>query len=112
MWPGPSVFCGGDQSKIGSWLFRRCIEPWGAIGITIKALRYKNPYSSRKSAGREENFVFFWVYTVTRDYPQKLVALKIIAAAGKDPIAVSLYRCIAVLLVRCIIVSSAALAFG
>jgi len=69
----------------------------GAPSVSLsELLRYKNPYNSRNEAtGREENFAFFRCsfYTVTRDYPQKLVALKIIAAAGKYPdscIAVSL----------------------
>jgi hypothetical protein len=73
-------------------------EPWGAI--RIKALHYKNHYSRR-----EENFAFLRCsfYTVTRGYPQKLVALKIIAAAGKCPdscIAVSLCCWFAVSLYR------------
>lgn len=97
MWLEPSAFCGGDQSKIDSWLFRRCIEPWGAIGVlsklcVIKTLRQPQQVSRKRRKLR----IFFRCsfYTVTRDYPQKLVALKIIIAAGKypDSCIVSLHR--------------------
>ena len=94
MWLEPSAFCGGDQSKIDSWLFRMCIEPWGAI----KALRYKNPTAAATSQPEEKKISRFFFqcgfYTVIHDYSQKLVALKIIAAVGKypDSCIVSLYR--------------------
>jgi len=52
----------------------------GAPSVSLsELLRYKNPYNSRNEATeREEIFVFFRCsfYTVTRDYPQKLVTLK------------------------------------
>lgn len=44
-------------------------EPWGAIGI--KALRYKNPTAEEKKFSP-----FYGAASVTRGYPQKLVALK------------------------------------